>query len=207
MSNEYKDWIYDTEYEEVYNFVNEIHKNQLRKDGKTPYVTHLVSVSNIVSDWMTNFEWYNLFDRNEIHLLKIVALLHDSVEDTETTLYDIESKFGKNVKEGVYWLTDISKKEDGNRKTRKQIDLEHNLSAPINFLIVKIADVYHNCSDIIDNDRGFAPIFLNEKKRFINGVKNLIETKYVENNKWNNLLQYCYDKCNKMLEAQIKRLY
>lgn len=207
MSNEYLDWKYDRELEKTLEFAKNAHKNQLRKDGKTEYIVHPIAVSNLISDWMVRKENYNDFSISEIQLLKTVALLHDTVEDTDVNLYNIESEFGFYVKEGVYWLTDVSKKEDGNRKIRKQIDLEHNLSAPINFLIVKIADVYDNCKDVVDTDRGFAPVFLKEKKNFLDGVKKLIDTKYIENNKWNNLLKYCYNICNQLIEEQIKRLH
>lgn len=207
MSNEYKDWNYDTEYEEVYNFVNEIHKNQLRKDNKTPYITHLVSVANIVSDWMTNSVIYNLFDKSEIHNLKLVSLLHDSVEDTDTSLYEIESKYGKFIKDGVYWLTKKSTLEDGKRDVRVLIDINHILQAPLPFLIIKLADIYDNCKDIIKVDRNFAPVYLNEKKQLLDMIThNLIEGKYDKEGKWLKLLYYAHNYCRAVIIDNLDKL-
>ncbi len=47
------------------------------------------------------------------------AWLHDTVEDTPTTLGDIESHFGPKVAELVRMLTNVSRAEDGNRFERK----------------------------------------------------------------------------------------
>ena len=45
--------------------------------------------------------------------------LHDTVEDTPTTLGDIDSHFGPKVAELVRMLTNVSHAEDGNRFERK----------------------------------------------------------------------------------------
>ena len=59
------------------------------------------------------------------------ALLHDTVEDTGTPLKDIEAEFGPDVASLVEQLTDVSKPEDGDRKTRKEIDRQHIAKASV----------------------------------------------------------------------------
>ena len=58
------------------------------------------------------------------------AYLHDVVEDTDVTIDEIEREFGDTVANLVYWLTDISKPEDGNRAARKEIDAVHYAKGP-----------------------------------------------------------------------------
>ena len=50
------------------------------------------------------------------------AWLHDVVEDTPATLFEVEKEFGKGVASLVENLTDISKPGDGNRQSRKAIE-------------------------------------------------------------------------------------
>lgn len=76
------------------------------------------------------------------------AWLHDVVEDTPATLYDVEKEFGTGVAELVENLTDISKPGDGNRLTRKSIDKKHIARASQRAKTIKLADLIDNASDI-----------------------------------------------------------
>lgn len=69
-------------------FANEAHKGQKDKAGND-YVTHPIWVSNHLSDLKC----------------KIVGLLHDTVEDSNVTLEDIEKEFGKEIRDAVDSLT------------------------------------------------------------------------------------------------------
>src|SRR5450432_3854167 len=72
------------------------HRHMRRKSGE-PYILHPLAVAQIVA--------------SEIGLGAIGvlgALLHDTVEDTEVTLEDIEREFGKTVAEIIEGLTKIS---------------------------------------------------------------------------------------------------
>ncbi len=72
------------------------HRGQFRKSGE-PYYIHPIEVAKIVTDLK--------LDRDSI----IAALLHDVVEDTNTSLEEIEKKFGKDVAFLVDGLTKIEK--------------------------------------------------------------------------------------------------
>ncbi len=74
-----------TLFDEALCFATERHSGQLRKCSKTPYIMHPVEVAQIISTMSDDIE------------LMAAGLLHDTVEDTDTTIEEIEEKFGKRV--------------------------------------------------------------------------------------------------------------
>lgn len=91
------------------------------------------------------------------------AWLHDTVEDTNITDDDIRKIFGYEIADLVFWLTDASKPEDGNRRERKRIDREKLANAPADAQTVKYCDSILNTRDIAENDQKFAKVYLPEK--------------------------------------------
>lgn len=81
--------------------------DQRRKYTDDPYIVHPQAVMELV--------------RSVPHTEEMLAAawLHDTVEDTPTTLGDIDSHFGPKVAELVRMLTNVSHAEDGNRFERK----------------------------------------------------------------------------------------
>lgn len=132
---------------------------QTRKHSGAPYIVHPVEVCAIVSTV-------------EDHTPEMLAaaLLHDTVEDTEVSHELIEAMFGKVVMNHVHWLTDISKKSDGNRKTRKAIDRAHTHAAPRQAQTIKVADLIANMRDIGEQDPHFAVVFMKEKRLLLEGM-------------------------------------
>src|SRR5210317_2166475 len=118
--------------DEVLKFATKAHGDQKRKYTNDPYIVHPIAVSEIVKTVAHTDE------------MVAAALLHDVVEDTDVTLDQIKDKFGSKVAELVGWLTDISRPEDGNRKTRKTLDREHSAEAPADAQTIKLADLIHN---------------------------------------------------------------
>jgi hypothetical protein len=127
-----------------------------RKYTQHPYSVHLGAVAKLVSSVTDDPE------------MIAAAWLHDVVEDTSATLYDIELEFGKSVAALVEDLTDVSKPSDGNRTTRKAIDREHLAQASPKAKTVKLADLIDNCQDICKNDKRFARVFLEEMDPLLN---------------------------------------
>src|SRR5947209_19594679 len=76
-------------------FAARTHKGQTRKDGKTPYVSHVFRVCLVLRD---------IFGFDDRHML-LTALLHDTVEDTKTDFDDLEEQFGNEVARWVGYLT------------------------------------------------------------------------------------------------------
>ena len=128
---------------------------QHRKYSDEPYVVHPVAVAELV--------------RTVPHTEAMIAaaLLHDVVEDTEIRLPAIEAHFGGTVAELVDWLTDVSRPEDGNRRVRKRLDLEHLARAPAAAQTINYADLIDNSHSISAYDRGFWPVFRREMRDLI----------------------------------------
>lgn len=138
--------------EKAKKFATIAHKriNHLRKYNNQPYTVHLSSVANIIA---------SVTDDEE---MIAAAWLHDVVEDTPATLYDVEKEFGTDVAELVENLTDISKPGDGNRHTRKAIDKQHIARASQRAKTIKLADLIDNANDICKHDTEFAELYLQE---------------------------------------------
>lgn len=137
-------------------FATEAHGSQVRKYHGTPYISHPLAVAEIVKSVPHTEE------------MLMAAVLHDVVEDTSVTLDQISKEFGDVVAEIVYFLTDISKPEDGNRAHRKQLDAEHNANGPAEAQTVKVADLIHNSSDIAAHDPRFWRTYKTEKLQTLN---------------------------------------
>ena len=136
-------------------FATKAHEGQERKYSGAPYIIHPVAVSKIVATVKHTPE------------MLAAAYLHDVVEDTDVTINDIEQEFGDVVANLVYWLTDISKPEDGNRATRKAIDAQHYAKGPADAQTIKIADLIDNSLDIYKNDPNFWKVYKQEKLKIL----------------------------------------
>lgn len=126
-----------------------------RKYTDEPYTTHLQRVARLVESVDG--------DNNMI----AAAYLHDTVEDTPTTIEDIRSTFGDDVAYLVSYLTDISKPEDGNRALRKKMDREHIAKGDARVHTIKLADLIDNGWSITSHDPRFARVFMTEKRELL----------------------------------------
>ena len=128
--------------------------HQVRKYTGEPYINHPREVAAILKKYASG----SISPEQEA-----AALLHDTVEDTKVTQQDIEREFGHEVASLVSWLTDVSKPEDGNRKVRKNLDLQHTAAAPAAAQTIKLADLISNSISIVQHDPGFGRTYLKEK--------------------------------------------
>ena len=112
----------------------EAHGFTSRKLHHVPYVIHPVRVMRSVESYLETFPSAFPFKPLRETML-IVAALHDVEEDTGYSMDEIEKEFGKEVREGVRWLTSLSKQtgtyasdgtplKDKKRKERKLVDLK-----------------------------------------------------------------------------------
>ena len=85
----------------AHKFAKEKHKNQKRKFSGEDYLTHLENTANLL--WSA--------DEDTETVLFVAALLHDVVEDTSTTLREIDQIFGREVKNLVEELTTDKEKQ------------------------------------------------------------------------------------------------
>lgn len=135
------------------------HREQKRKYTNEPYFYHCEEVAHIVAC---------LPERTEDMIC--AALLHDTVEDTNTSYSEIALYFGSPVRDLVYWLSDKSEPQDGNRAERKKLDREHIWEAPREAQIIKLADLISNTSTITAYDPNFAKVYLEEKRLLLEGL-------------------------------------
>ncbi len=118
----------------AYVFTVQMHGAQKRASGD-PYFSHPVEVAGLMTDLK--------MDEDTI----ITALLHDTVEDTLTTIEEVESKFGPEVARLVDGVTKLSKIEAQTEDERAAENLRKFLLAisdDIRVLLVKLADRLHN---------------------------------------------------------------
>merc|ERR1711953_394455 len=142
------------------------HRDQRRKDAEeTPYINHPIGVAQILT------EEGGITDADVI----IGALLHDTVEDTDTTLDEIEEKFGSRVRHIVDQVTD-----DKNlpKMERKRLQVENAPKKTKEAKLVKLADKLYNLRDLNrctpkDWDEERAQNYFIWAKQVVSGLRNL----------------------------------
>jgi len=150
-------------------FCAEAHAGQKRKYTDVPYHLHCFSVADIL--------WEYGYRETDTHCcMAAAAYLHDTVEDTPVQSRDIYREFGEEVGDLVFWLTNISRPEMGNRALRKRLDRLHIWGAPFEAQIIKCADCIDNARDIKKNDPDFATVYCREIEKLLGGMRE--ETKH-----------------------------
>lgn len=113
------------------------HQGQVRKDqDKSPYVTHPLLVAKSI---------WGIGEVDDTRTL-IAAVLHDTIEDTDTSETEIEDRFGAVVRSIVVEVTDDKSLQKMERK-RLQVAHAPYLSRPAR--LIKLADKLINCQDIL----------------------------------------------------------
>ena len=122
----------------------EAHKTMRRKSGE-PYILHPLAVA------MISVEEIGLGVRSTI-----CALIHDTVEDTDITLEDVQREFGSEIARIVDGLTKISNVLDANSSQQaenfKKILL--TLTDDPRVILIKLADRLHNMRTLDSMKRG-----------------------------------------------------
>ena len=115
-------------------YANEKHQYQKRKDG-SPYIIHPLAVAEIVVEMGLDVD------------AVLAALLHDCIEDTDTSHEEIEKVFGTTVAELVEGVTKLTR---ANFSSTEQAQMENlrkmfmAMSKDIRVVLIKIADRLHN---------------------------------------------------------------
>jgi len=106
------------------------HRSQRRKDAvASPYINHPIALVNVLSNegGITS------------EIVLCAAMLHDTIEDTETTAEELNAMFGTEITSVVLEVTDDKSLQ---KRERKQLQIDH---APL----VKLADKICNLRDIL----------------------------------------------------------
>jgi GTP pyrophosphokinase len=110
------------------------HESQLRLSGE-PFISHPISVAKMLFEMGFNAD------------VIIAGLLHDTVEDTGTTLENLKEEFGPEVADLVNGVTKISRIKSENIKQRQAENIRKMLLSmvtDIRIILIKLADKLHN---------------------------------------------------------------
>ena len=120
-------------------FAADKHRNQRRKDADaSPYINHPIALANIL---------VNEGGITDINVL-CGAILHDTIEDTETTKEELTQHFGEKITSIVLDVTDDKTLPKAERKLKQ---IEHASHASNEAKLVKLADKISNLRDILSS--------------------------------------------------------
>ncbi|HMO78060.1 MAG TPA: HD domain-containing protein [Candidatus Paceibacterota bacterium] len=128
-----------------------LHKDQLRKGSMPfPYITHLVATA------------FTLMDYTEDEDTIIAALLHDTLEDTDYTIDELQEDFGGKVREIVETLTEprSNKEKKLTFRESKKAYAEQLKHGPQEAVLVAAADKIHNLRTMVED-------YTDDHERFI----------------------------------------
>jgi guanosine-3',5'-bis(diphosphate) 3'-pyrophosphohydrolase len=115
-------------------FAARAHDGQLRRDHRTPYVSHPFRVAMIVRD---------VFGFDDPHMFA-AAVLHDTIEDTRTDYDDLEEAFGAGV---ATWVSILTKNKSMPFNEREVAYCRGLTASPWQVQVCKLADILDNLMD------------------------------------------------------------
>lgn len=113
------------------------HRNQRRKDNAhSPYINHPIEVAQL------------LWDVGGVHIVEVLlaAVLHDTIEDTNTRPYEIREQFGPEVLSLVLEVTDDKSLP---KADRKRLQIENAPHKSTGAKLVKLGDKCCNVRDLV----------------------------------------------------------
>jgi GTP pyrophosphokinase/guanosine-3',5'-bis(diphosphate) 3'-pyrophosphohydrolase len=117
---------------------NEAHSSQKRSSGE-PYITHPVAVASLLADMRLDCETL------------MAALLHDVIEDTETSQEDLAERFGATVASLVEGVSKLDKLQFNSKEEAQAENYRKMIMAmvqDIRVILIKLADRTHNMRTI-----------------------------------------------------------
>lgn len=154
-------------FQDAINYAFEAHKGQKRKDGKTPYIIHPLTVTvgtakrtNDINTW-------------------IAAVLHDVVEDSEeqdNAIRDLEYKFGTDAANMINILTRRKSAGETYDDYIDRIAKSNNDQV----MIIKIEDILHNLATLYQADLRDEPLHETERRKVrYNYALNYLYSRYM----------------------------
>ena len=112
------------------------HRDQRRKDHRgSPYINHPIEVAAVMA---------TVGGVSDLTTL-IAAILHDTIEDTQTTPDEVEQRFGREVRLLVEEMTDDKSLD---KQVRKRLQIEHAQNASHRAKLIKLGDKICNVRDV-----------------------------------------------------------
>jgi guanosine-3',5'-bis(diphosphate) 3'-pyrophosphohydrolase len=122
-------------WQEAVAYACRAHRNQYRRDGKTPYASHVLRVA------LTLTMLFKCDDETAV----LASILHDTIEDTTTDYEDLLDRFGRDAADCVATLT----KNMALPEEQRELDYDDRLAkGSWQARLVKLADAYDNLCDL-----------------------------------------------------------
>lgn len=138
------------------------HRDQRRKDeAASPYINHPLAVANVLANEVVD---------PAPEAVIIASVLHDTLEDTDTTPQEIEDQFGPTVLHIVQQVTDDKSLP---KKERKRLQVEHAATLTHSAKLVKIADKICNLRDMANSPPHDWP--LSRRIEYFNWCKEVVD--------------------------------
>ena len=133
--------LFTEKFDQALIYTNTIHRQQIRKGTRIPYMSHLMSVAALT------------LEQGGDEDQAIAALLHDAAEDCggQKRLDDIRDKFGDDVANMVADCTDSWTEPKPEWRIRKEVYIASIATNPERSLLVTLADKTHNARAIISD--------------------------------------------------------
>ena len=113
------------------------HQAQRRKGASaSPYINHPIEVAHLLADIGGIVDLTTL----------LAAVLHDTIEDTETAPDELEAQFGRTVRKVVEEMTDDKNLD---KALRKRLQIEHAPGLSTRAKAIKLADKISNIQDVV----------------------------------------------------------
>jgi guanosine-3',5'-bis(diphosphate) 3'-pyrophosphohydrolase len=117
-------------------FAADRHQGQRRKgETKRPYIGHCIEVARLIAE----------IAKSDDPTILSAAILHDILEDTETTREELSEAFGERVADFVWQVTDDKSLP---KKERKKLQIDHAPHLSPAAKLIKLADRISNVREI-----------------------------------------------------------
>jgi GTP pyrophosphokinase len=140
-------------------FAEKRHRGQVRKGTGRPYTDHLYRVAG---------QFAAHPDATEAGV--VIALLHDTLEDTNATATDLVERFGVDVAHGVALLTKM--KDNRPRAERNADHFERLARAPYEIRLIKLIDRLDNLGEAQNMSPDFITRYCDETFSLLNAIEN-----------------------------------
>jgi (p)ppGpp synthase/HD superfamily hydrolase len=141
-------------------FAADKHRDQRRKDEEaSPYINHPIEVAEVLA---------RVGGVKDLVTLQ-GAILHDTIEDTNTTPEELEAAFGVEVRKVVQEVTDDTKLP---KADRKRLQIEHSPHLSLRAKHIKLGDKIANVRSVVETPPSKWP--LSRRKEYLDWTEQVI---------------------------------
>lgn len=137
------------------------HRNQRRKNVEaSPYINHPIALAHVLA----------IEARVDDNAVLVAAILHDTLEDTETSFEELRERFGLPIAETVAEVTDDKSLP---KQRRKALQIEHAPHLSKRAKLVKLADKICNLRDVASSPPHDWP--LQRRREYFDWAKQVVD--------------------------------